>query len=70
MKNGASKYDEQYAKMERKPNIKHALEKFNVMSDYMIFHEEWIKTCAALNRSVDNPNWQLFRRWNKKGRRK
>lgn len=68
MKNGASRYDTQYARMGKKPDIRRALVIFNVMSDYMIFHEEWIKTCAALNRSVDNPNWQLARRWSKRGR--
>ena len=68
MKNGASKYDQQYTKMGGKPDIKRALEIFNVMSDYMIFYENWIHTCATLNRSVSNPNRMLVRRWNK-GRR-
>lgn len=68
MKNGASKYDTQYDKMGGKPDIKRALEIFNVMSDYMIFHENWIYTCATLNRCVSNPNRMLVRRWNK-GRR-
>lgn len=68
MKNGASRYDAQYARMGGKPDIRRALQVFNVMSDYMVFHEQWIETCAALNRSVDNPNWQLARRWSKRGR--
>lgn len=68
MKNGASRYDAQYARMGGKPDIRRALQIFNVMSDYMVFHEQWIKTCAALNQSVDNPNWQLARRWRKRGR--
>lgn len=68
MKNGASRYDAQYARMGGKPDIRRALQIFNVMSDYMVFHEQRIKTCAALNRSVDNPNWQLARRWSKRGR--
>ena len=70
MKKGASRYDAQYARMGEKPDIRRALQVFNVMSDYMVFHEQWIKTCAALNRSVDNPNWQLARRWSKRGRGK
>ena len=68
MKNGASKYDACYEKMGGKPDIRRALQIFNVMSDYMIFYEQWIRTCAALDRSVDNPNWQLARRWSKRGR--
>lgn len=68
MKNGASKYDAQYKKMGRKPDTKRALEIFNVMSDYLDFYERWVKICADLNRSINNPNRVLARRW-KKGRR-
>ena len=64
MKNGASRYDTQYARMGKKPDIKRALEIFNVMSDYMNFYEDWIYTCATLNRSVSNPNRRLVKRWN------
>ena len=70
MKNGASKYDTQYEKMGRKPDIKRALEIFNVMSDYMVFYEHWIFTCDTLNRSISNPNRTLARRWSRGGRRK
>lgn len=38
MKNGASRYDAQYARMGEKPDIRRALRVFNVMSDYMVFH--------------------------------
>lgn len=64
MKNGKSKWDEQYERMGGKPDINRAMEIFNVMSDYMDFYERWIFTCAALNRSIDNPNRRLVRRWN------
>ena len=37
MKNGASRYDAQYARMGEKPDIRRALRVFNVMSDYMVF---------------------------------
>ena len=40
MKNGASRYDTQYARMGGKPDIKRALEIFNVMSDYIEFLRE------------------------------
>ena len=64
MKNGQSKWDEQYEKMGGKPDVKRALEIFNVMSDYMSFYENWIYTYATLNRSINNPNRRLVRRWN------
>lgn len=68
MKNGASKYDHQYDKMGGKPDIKRALEIFNVMSDYMDFYEHWIFTCATLNRSISNPNRALAGRWREEKR--
>lgn len=70
MKNGASKYDDQYGRMGGKPDIKRALEIFNVMSDYMVFYENWIFTCVTLNRSIDNPNRILTIRWNRRGKPK
>ena len=66
MKNGASKYDAQYEKMGGKPDIKRAIGLFNVMSEYMDFYERWIRTCTALNRSIDNPNRILARRWSER----
>lgn len=70
MKNGKSRWDEQYARMGGKPDIRRTMRIFNAMSDYMVFYEHWIFTCATLNRSISNPNRTLARRWSRGGRRK
>lgn len=70
MKKGESRWDEQYARMGGKPDVKRAMEIFNIMVDYIEFYEYWIYTCAALNRSIRNPNRALVRRWNRRGQRK
>lgn len=67
MKNGKSRWDKLYERMSEKPDVKRAVGIFNVMSDYMNFYEEWICTCAALNRSAGNPNRRLAGRWNARG---
>lgn len=67
MKNGKSRWDKQYERMGGKPDIRRAMQIFNEMSDYMAFYEEWIKTCATLNRSISNPNRVLARRWSGRG---
>ena len=33
---------------------------------YEKFCQEWAMTCAALNRNVHNPNWQIARQMNAK----
>lgn len=66
MKNGESRWDEQYERMGGKPDIKRAMEVFNIMSDYIEFHKNWIFTCATLNKSADNPNRKLTRQWNRR----
>ena len=38
------------------------------MANYMKFYQAWVITCATLNRSVDNPNRVLARRWSKRGK--
>jgi len=43
---------------------------WNTMSAYMRFYQEWVTTCARMNRSVNNPNWRLTSRWNKRGKLK
>lgn len=43
---------------------------WNTMSAYMCFYQEWVTTCAKMNRSVNNPNWWLTSRWNKRGKLK
>lgn len=63
MKNGASRWDKTYAKMGGKPDIKRAMEIFNVMEDYVDFYARWITTCAGINRSRQNPNRILAQRW-------
>lgn len=35
------------------------------MANFMGFYQEWVQTCATLNRSIDNPNRVLARRWRK-----
>ena len=40
------------------------------IENYEKFCQEWVMTCAALNRSVDNPNRILARRWRRGGREK
>lgn len=70
MKNGKSRWDEQYERMGGKPDIRRAMQIFNVMSDYMVFYGEWVRTCDTLNRSISNPNRTLARRWSRGGRRK
>ena len=40
------------------------------IENYEKFFQEWTMTCAALNRSVDNPNRILARRWRRGGREK
>ena len=40
------------------------------IENYEKFCQEWVMTCATLNRSVDNPNRILARRWNARGRLK
>ena len=40
MKNGKSRWDEQYERMGGKPDIRRAMQIFNVMSDYMVFYGE------------------------------
>lgn len=32
------------------------------IENYEKFFQEWVTTCAALNRNVHNPNWQIARR--------
>ena len=66
MKKGESRWDEQYAQMGGKPDVKRAMEVFNIMSDYIEFYEKWIFTCATLNKSIDNPNRKLTRQWNRR----
>ena len=66
MKKGESRWDEQYARMGGKPDVKRAMEVFNIMSDYIEFYEKWIFTCATLNKSIDNPNRKLTRQWNRR----
>lgn len=34
------------------------------IESYEKFCQEWVMTCATLNRSVDNPNRILARQWN------
>lgn len=68
MKKGESRWDEQYDRMGGKPDVKRAMRIFNVMSDYMVFYGEWVKTCAILNRSISNPNRALARRWREEKR--
>lgn len=34
------------------------------MANYMEFCQEWAMTCVTVNKSVDNPNRALARRWN------
>lgn len=70
MKNGKSRWDEQNERMGGKPDIRRAMQIFNVMSDYMVFYGEWVRACATLNRSINNPNRALARRWNVRGRLK
>lgn len=36
------------------------------IENYEKFRREWVTTCAALNRNVHNPNWQIARRLNAK----
>lgn len=38
------------------------------IENYEKFCQEWIMTCATLNRGVDNPNRILARQWNIRGR--
>ncbi len=40
------------------------------IENYEKFCQEWVMTCATLNRSVDNPNRRIARRWNIRGRLK
>lgn len=40
------------------------------MANYMEFYQAWVTICATVNRSVDNPNRALARRWNIRGRLK
>ena len=40
------------------------------MANYMEFYQAWVTICATVNRSVDNPNRALARRWNVRGRLK
>ena len=35
------------------------------MANYMEFYQAWVTICATLNRSIDNPNRVLARRWRK-----
>lgn len=63
MRNGDSIYEEQYKRMNGRPDRKRALQLFNVMGDYLKFYEQWVKTCVSLNRKVENPNRSLARRW-------
>lgn len=63
MKNGKSRYDGAYARMEEKPDVKRAIQIFNAMTVYMDFYERWIRTCSALNRKQSNPNRRLMARW-------
>ena len=37
------------------------------MANYMEFYQAWVTICATVNRSVDNPNRVLARRWNVRG---
>lgn len=38
------------------------------MANYMEFYQAWVTICAIVNRSVDNPNRALARRWSKRGK--
>ena len=40
------------------------------IENYEKFCQEWVMTCATLNRSVDNLNRILARRWRRGGREK
>ena len=37
---------------------------------YEKFYQAWVTICATVNKSVDNPNRALARRWNIRGRLK
>jgi hypothetical protein len=40
------------------------------IANYMEFYQAWVTICATMNRSIDNPNRALARRWNIRGRLK
>ena len=61
MKNG-SIYDDLYAKMGMVDRTK-AIRMFNTMAGYIDFYKQWVGVCSAINRSAENPNSELMKRW-------
>lgn len=63
MKNGASKHDEIYERMGKKPNYRATVKTWHTMQNYIKFYEDWIRTCASLSKRRDNPNKILLEAW-------
>lgn len=63
MRNGASEHDEIYERMGKKPDYRTTVKTWQTMQNYIKFYEDWIRTCAELAGSRENPNKELLRRW-------
>lgn len=63
MKNGASVHDDLYDRMREKPDYRSTVKTWHTMQNYIRFYEDWIRTCAELAGSRENPNKELLRRW-------
>ncbi|HIW40607.1 MAG TPA: hypothetical protein H9743_00410 [Candidatus Mediterraneibacter vanvlietii] len=61
----AEKKEEGEGKMKHKKYDPYIASIWGSMANYMEFYQAWVTICATLNRSIDNPNRVLARRWRK-----